>query len=231
MLKFSGVEEDSMHELNEIGPVRVKEVSGRYTLRVETDTSKLTAFRGSAYREAVKKHEMLKFEPLANKIREPGEIVVTDWSKPDSSQLGLLAYRALWAVSEGELDKIPRIHNSADANAFVEKMRQINEEARLVETVSEEYGRVFSMTARGELPPVVTFMGGVVCQEALKACSGKYTPVKQWMFYDAQESLSDGFEKMAESEFTANDDNKKYDKVVGVVGRESDETLSRIHRT
>ena len=228
LVRFSGVEEDSMHELNEIGPVRVKEVSGRYILRIETDTSNMTAFRGSAYMEAVKKHEMLKFEPLANKIREPGEIVVTDWSKPESSKLGLLAYRTLWAVSEGELDKIPRIHNSADANTFVEKMRKINEEAHLVETVSEEYGRVFSMTARGELPPVVTFMGGVVCQEALKACSGKYTPVKQWMFYDAQESLSDGFEKMAESEFTANDDNKKYDKVVGVVGRALHEKLQNL---
>jgi len=228
LVKFSGVEEGSMHELNEIGAVRVIEVSGRYTLRIETDTSKLGAFRGSAYIEAVKKHEMLRFEPLATKIRTPGEIVVTDWSKPGSSELGLLAYRALWAVTEGDFNKVPRIHNIDDANTFITKMRNINEEAHLVETVSEDYGRIFSMTAAGVLPPVVTFMGGVVCQEALKACSGKYTPVKQWMFYDAQEALIDGFEKVEEPEFIADPENRKYARVIAVLGRNLHEKLRNL---
>jgi len=209
-----------MHELNTIGPVSVTEVSGRYTLRVATDTSKMNAFQGSAYIEVVKKHEIMHFKPLAEKIRNPGEMVVTDWSKPGSERQGLLAYRALWSIADGDFDKLPRVHNAADATAFVERMRKLNEEAGLVDAVAEQYGRIFSMTAACELPPVVTFMGGVVCQEALKACSGKYTPVNQWMFYDAQEALPDKYEEMPESEFVADPDNKKYGKVVGVVGRE-----------
>jgi len=111
----------------------------------------------------------------------------------------------------------------------VEKMRKMNEaQGNYVESVSEQYARVFSMTAASELPPVVTFMGGVVCQEALKACSGKYTPVKQWMFYDTQESLPDKFEEMAEAEFVADADNKKYERVIGVVGRELYEKLCNL---
>ncbi len=33
------------------------------------------------------------------------------------------------------------------------------------------------------------FLGGVVAQEALKACSGKFTPIKQWVYFDAIECL------------------------------------------
>ena len=223
MVRFSGIEEDSMHELNELGAVRVKEVSGRYTIRIDVDTSKMTAFRGSAYVEGLKKHVTLHFDRLADRIREPGEMVVTDWSKPGCELQALLAYRALWGS-----EKIPRVHNAEDANAFIEKVKGVNAEAHLVDEVSEQYARVFSMTAGGELPSVTTFMGGVVCQEALKACSGKYTPVKQWMFYDAQEALPDKFLEMKEEEFIASADNKQYGKVVGVLGRTLQERLRNL---
>jgi len=230
LVKFIGVEDNSMVELNSIDAVRVIEVNGRYTLRVETDTSKMSPFRGSAYIQAVKKHEIMSFEPLAAKIRNPGEMVITDWSKPGNEMQALLAYRTLWSIAEGDFNKIPRVHNAEDAKVFLEKMSKLNEaEGKFVDSISEQFARAFSMTAASELPPVVTFMGGVVCQEALKACSGKYTPVKQWMFYDAQESLPDKFEEMPEKEFIADADNKKYERVVGVVGRELHEKLRNLN--
>jgi len=74
----------------------------------------------------------------------------------------------------------------------------------------------------------VTFFGGVVCQEALKGCSGKYTPVKQWMFYDTQETLPDKFLEMKEEGFVASEDNKKYSKIVSVIGREIQGQLRRL---
>ena len=213
LVRFSGIEDNSMTALNSLGPVRVKEVTGRYTLRIDVDTSAMPMFHGAGYVEAVKKPVTLRFEPLATMLREPGEILVTDWSKPGSERQALLAYRALWASGA-----VPRAHSAADADAFVARMRELNGTAKLVDDVSEPYGRVFAMTAAGELPPVVTFMGGVVCQEALKACSGKYTPVHQWMFYDAQEALPDGFAAMPESEF-AGTGASKYDSVVRVIGQ------------
>jgi ubiquitin-activating enzyme E1 len=35
----------------------------------------------------------------------------------------------------------------------------------------------------------VSFIGGVVAQEVLKACSGKFTPIHQWLYFDAVEAL------------------------------------------
>jgi len=228
LVRFIGVEKDSMHELNDLGAIRVTEVNGKYTLRVETDTSKMNPFRGSCYIESVKKHEFLRFEPLSEKIRNPGEMVETDWSKMGSGLQGLLAYRTLWSIADGDVSKIPRVHNADDSKQFLEKMQQLNSQDHVADSVSEEYARIFSMTAACEMPTVVTFLGGVVCQEALKACSGKYTPVTQWMFYDAMEALPDKFEEMKESEFVADPDNKKYAKVVGILGRELHDKLRNL---
>ena len=38
-----------------------------------------------------------------------------------------------------------------------------------------------SYTARGVMPPLCACVGGVVAQETLKALTGKYMPVNQWV--------------------------------------------------
>eukprot|EP01156_Anaeramoeba_ignava_P017709 Anaeramoba_ignava/a89852_693.p1 GENE.a89852_693~~a89852_693.p1 ORF type:complete len:664 (+),score=187.61 a89852_693:633-2624(+) len=45
------------------------------------------------------------------------------------------------------------------------------------------------------------FFGGVIGQEVIKACSGKYTPIQQWMYYDATECLPKDYLKMPKEEF------------------------------
>ena len=44
-------------------------------------------------------------------------------------------------------------------------------------------------TARAELSPMAAIFGGVVGQEAMKAVSGKFHPVHQWLYFDAVEAL------------------------------------------
>jgi hypothetical protein len=44
---------------------------------------------------------------------------------------------------------------------------------------NEALVRALSMTCAGVINPMCAFLGGVVGQEVLKACSGKFTPIKQ----------------------------------------------------
>lgn len=41
-------------------------------------------------------------------------------------------------------------------------------------------------TFHGDLNPTACFIGGLAAQEVLKVCSGKFTPVQQWLYYDAR---------------------------------------------
>ena len=44
-------------------------------------------------------------------------------------------------------------------------------------------------TAAGELSPMAALFGGIVGQEALKAISGKFHPLFQFLYFDSMESL------------------------------------------
>ena len=45
----------------------------------------------------------------------------------------------------------------------------------------EQVWRHLSHTAQGCFAPLCAFIGGVVAQEALKALTGKFTPLQQWV--------------------------------------------------
>jgi Ubiquitin-activating enzyme E1 four-helix bundle len=44
-------------------------------------------------------------------------------------------------------------------------------------------------SSRGVTAPVCAALGGVVGQEVLKAASGKFMPIRQWLYWDAEEAL------------------------------------------
>lgn len=52
-----------------------------------------------------------------------------------------------------------------------------------------ELAKKFLHGYSGNLNPIVTFIGGITAQEILKACTGKYTPLSQWFYFDAFECL------------------------------------------
>lgn len=50
-------------------------------------------------------------------------------------------------------------------------------------SVNAELVRCLSRTARGTLPPLAAAVGGLASQEVLKAITGKFAPLQQWVRY------------------------------------------------
>lgn len=50
-------------------------------------------------------------------------------------------------------------------------------------SVNTELVRCLSRTARGTLPPLAAAVGGLASQEVLKALTGKFAPLQQWVDY------------------------------------------------
>lgn len=48
-------------------------------------------------------------------------------------------------------------------------------------SVNTELVRCLSRTARGTLPPLAAAVGGLASQEVLKAITGKFAPLQQWV--------------------------------------------------
>jgi ubiquitin-activating enzyme E1 len=48
------------------------------------------------------------------------------------------------------------------------------------------------------LNPLNATLGGVVAQEVMKACSEKFSPIVQWLYFDATECLPDNQDSLTE---------------------------------
>lgn len=68
-------------------------------------------------------------------------------------------------------------------------------------------------------------IGGVVGQEVLTACSGKFMPIKQWFYFDASETLSDT--PLPQEEVSPV--GSRYDGQIMVYGKQLQSQLSQLN--
>jgi len=182
----------------------------------------------------VKMPTTVSFKALKDSIKNP-EFVLTDFAKMESPPTVNLAFQALDYFVERN-KRFPRPWNTEDAESIVTLTRQLASE-QLGEDqavdISMKLVRIFAYVCGGKLCPMNGFIGGVVAQEVMKACSGKFNPIYQWLFFDAIECLPHKFnddgtfaEKIDESDYQPL--NTRYDGQVAVLGRRFQDTLGNL---
>lgn len=82
--------------------------------------------------------------------------------------------------------------NLHDANNFTRLAFTVKNGVRMAEDVDASFMGFFAKTSRGGLAPLHAIVGGVAAQEVMKACTGKFTPIRQWLYVDASKGLLDG---------------------------------------
>uniref|UniRef100_A0A8C7XMU7 E1 ubiquitin-activating enzyme n=1 Tax=Oryzias sinensis TaxID=183150 RepID=A0A8C7XMU7_9TELE len=95
-----------------------------------------------------------------------------------------------------------------------------------VEELDEDLIKKVSFLAAGDLSPINAFIGGVAAQEVMKACTGKFMPIMQWLYFDALECLSeDAGVQLTEEECAPR--NSRYDGQIAVFGTKLQDLLAR----
>jgi len=198
--------------INVSEPQQIK-VLGPYTFSIG-DTRNFSPYTSGGYVHQVKKPVTVHFSSLRESLKEP-KFVTTDWAKMDKPSQLLLGLQTL-AAYQSEYHHLPRPYNRDDAQTFVQLAKKLNETSKIVETVDEKELSLLSFVASGDLAPMDAFIGGIAAQEVLKSCTGKFTPIQQWLFFDAIEVLPE-YENLDASEFQPL--NSRYDSQIAVLGQ------------
>ena len=134
---------------------------------------------------------------------------------------------------------MPQCGNTKHAEDFYELAVAVNaatsvnstahiDDAVLQQEVNTKLLKRFALCARGVVSPMCALLGGVVGQEALKACSGKFTPIQQWYYYNGIDALST--EILSEDEVTPDVNHPtRYDSQIQVWGKSVQMKLSRLN--
>ncbi|XP_076893959.1 ubiquitin-activating enzyme E1 2-like isoform X1 [Bidens hawaiensis] len=178
-----------MTELNDGKPRKVKSCRP-YSFFLEEDTTKFGTYEKGGMVTQVKQAKVLNFKSLKEAIKSPGEFLLSDFSKFDRPPLLHLAFQALDKFT-CELGRFPVAGSEDDAQKLISIATTMNEssgDAKL-EDLNLKLLRVFAYGARAVLNPMAAMFGGIVGQEVVKACSGKFHPLVQFFYFDSVESL------------------------------------------
>ncbi|CAL1378654.1 unnamed protein product [Linum trigynum] len=187
LVVFSEV--DGMAELNDGKPRKVKNARP-YSFNIEEDTTNYSTYIKGGIVTQVKQPKVLKFKTLRDAIKDPGDFLLSDFSKFDRPPLLHLAFLTLDKFV-AELGRYPVAGSEDDAQRFLSLFNNINDNAGdgKLEAIDQKVLHHFAFGARAVLNPMAAMFGGIVGQEVVKACSGKFHPLFQFFYFDSVESL------------------------------------------
>lgn len=208
---FSEVE--GMTELNGCEPKKIK-VLGPYTFSIG-DTTKYSEYARGGIVTQVKMPKVLHFASLKDALKKP-EFLVADFGKFDYPEQLHLAFLGLHRYIEVK-GKLPRPWNQEDAEEFVTITKVVKEETGNDTELNTELLETFAKICAGDINPMNATIGGVVAQEVMKACSGKFSPIYQWLYFDAIECLPADRSELTEEDCRPS--GTRYDSQIAVFGR------------
>lgn len=202
-----------MTELNGINPIPIKYL-GPYTFSIG-DTSQFSEYIRGGIAKQVKMPKTVKFLSLEESRANPA-FIYSDFGKFDRPEKLHLAFDVLHEFIE-QNGRTPNPWSDDDAKAFINMANARNTESPIDEPLLTTFAKI----SAGELSPMVGTVGGIVAQEVMKACSGKFTPIQQYLYFDATECLPE--QDLTEEE--CKPIGSRYDKQIAVFGTKSQETL------
>ncbi|SZE99427.1 unnamed protein product [Blumeria hordei] len=210
-----------MEALNCAEPRKVT-VKGPYTFTIG-DVSGLGQYQKGGIFTQVKKPKVIDFSPLSESIKNP-EYIISDWAKFDRPQQLHIGIQAIHAFVE-QFQRLPNPMDTEDASIIIGSAKAFVAEEKLEIEIDEKLISELSYQAQGDLNPMAAFFGGLAAQEVLKAVSGKFTPIKQWLYFDSLESLPDNTIRTKES---CKPLNTRYDGQIIVFGKDFQEKIAGI---
>ncbi|ODA77833.1 hypothetical protein RJ55_06435 [Drechmeria coniospora] len=216
---FSEVE--GMEALNGCEPRKVS-VKGPYTFSIG-DVSSLGQYRRGGMYQQVKMPKQIDFKNFTAALKEP-EFAISDFAKFDRPQQLHLGFQALEAFEESN-GRLPKPMDEDDAAVVLGAAKKFAEQEKLEMDLDEKLIKELSYQAMGDLSPMAAFFGGITAQEVLKAVSGKFQPVQQWMYFDSLESLPTSTKRSPE---LCKPIGSRYDGQIAVFGTEFQEKIANL---
>lgn len=235
-----------MVELNGCEPKKVK-VLGPYTFSIGDTTGYSEYIRGGVATQ-VKMPKTISFKSYTDALANP-EFVMTDYGKFDHPQTLHVAFEALYVYIEKN-SRLPRPWNNDDAQEFLGIAKQLSTE-ELKEDLLLTFAKVcifyngvnfnyryekfncklnlkiiffLIKTSAGELNPINAIFGGIIGQEVMKACSGKFGPILQFLYYDAIECIPEE----TPTEEDAQPLGTRYDSQIAVFGKKFQDKIGKL---
>lgn len=210
-----------MIELNGCEPRKVQ-VFGPYTFGIG-DTSNFSDYIRGGVATQVNMPKKISFKSFKDAVNDP-EFIMSDFAKLDRPPQLHLAFQGVHMFRQ-KFNRLPKPWNEEDAEELFSIVTELNAKNAHPVELDANLIHKFSYIAEGDLSPMQTVIGGITAQEIMKACSGKFHPIVQWLYFDACECLP---EECSVKEDLAQPQGIRYDGQIAVFGSDFQKKLARL---
>ena len=172
-----------MAELNDGKPRMVKNPRP-FSFTLDEDTTNFGRYEKGGIVTQVKQPKVLHFKPLREALKDPGDFLLSDFSKINHQSNLHLAFQGLDKFIS-TFRRFPVAGSEGDAQMLISYVHEINDKKVIsfvdggVKDIDENLLRQFAFGSKAVLNPMAAMFGGIVGQEVIKACSGKFHPLFQ----------------------------------------------------
>ena len=148
--------------------LKVLRVCSPYSYEVDADATTTTPYVSSGYAQHKKDDKIIQHKPYGSQF-EDDSFLRCDFAKyerPPTLHNAFLALRKWRSQNSGAFPA------EKDVESVVALFEKTSEDK------CEDVCRDLALTSAGDLSPMAAFLGGVAGQEVLKACTGKFAPVR-----------------------------------------------------
>ena len=147
-------------------------------------------------------------------------MLISDFAKFDRPGQLHVGFQALDSFVEKN-GRYPVPRNENDANDVLAIAKEINSASPNPVDIDDKLIKELAYQSRGDLSPMAALFGGLVAQEVLKAISGKFMPISQYLYFDSLESLP----SQLPTEASCAPIGSRYDNQIAVFGKEFQEKI------
>lgn len=203
-----------MTEINGVKPVKIKFKSAD-SFEVDLDTSAFSKYANDGYYQQVKMPKTFTFEDLETQLKKP------DFQFYDGMEAACHCLRYGISAFEESKGRLPDPTVPEEASEIVKSAVEFSKGVtvgkkayELDEKTAVKLERL-AASARAQITPMTATMGGIVGQEIVKACTQKFSPVKQFLYFHSQQSFPEDVK--SNSDFAAV--GSRYDDYYAVYGK------------
>lgn len=186
-------QDDVITDINQTHVIKTTKNPKRFLIG---NSTQLKAYQGGGIATQVKVTQSFEYKSYAENLSLPavdfGYMDFTKFGRAEQLHFAHLALQEFKAKN----GRLPKLHSSVEADKVVEIAKSILEthkktpDTALVVDLDETVVRKCALYATVELTALASIFGGVIAQEITKQ-TGKYTPINQWLHFDAFEMLSE----------------------------------------
>ena len=227
---------EGMKELND-KTIQLKKIDDN---KIEIDDiSKFSDYTYGGIMQKVEMPSKINFDSFERKVEEPYNEsddypMELDAEKPNTYEILHIGLLGLCNFYEKH-NSLPEINNDQHAKELIEISKEIfkqkeNKEEFWIKGLKDElenFDELFENTikhlsfwSRIEISPITSFLGGIMAQEIVKS-TGKYIPIKQWLWCNFSEII----ENLDESQIDRNLKGTRYDDQIAIFGNEFQKKL------